>query len=84
MGDWYLGYDERPGMDWNIHIYSDENLENRVCFMANAGDDTEDLAKLIAAAPAMRFALGEIREYAKLNDLEWLKEASDFALKKTL
>ncbi len=58
---WAVSEDPREGMEWNTHIVLAADYDNRVCFMANGGEErAEEFAKaalLIAAAPDMAEAL---------------------------
>jgi hypothetical protein len=49
-GPWIYDIDDRPGMEWNIHILTEADLDKRICFMTSDGP-SEDNARLIAAAP---------------------------------
>lgn len=44
---WVSDPDERPGMEWNFHIY--DTLQRRIAFMSS-GEEAEDWADLIVAA----------------------------------
>ncbi len=59
-GPWSLSYDDRPNMEWNIHVVVQDQPHLAVCFMTSDGP-SEANAKLIAAAPAL---LALAREYA--------------------
>lgn len=63
-GPWILDPDERPGMEWNIHVVEASNPDNRICFMASNGPN-EANARLISAAPDLLAALKEAARYVE-------------------
>ena len=73
-GEWFVAHDDRPGMEWNNHIYSDP--DNAVCFMTHSG--TPDNTQQEAAAeliPALRNASPQIIQ--SLRRLAALEQAMD-------
>lgn len=46
---WAIDPDERPGMEWNVHIVERDRPHMRVCFMTS-GPEAEANAALIVAA----------------------------------
>jgi len=64
-GPWVVDPDDRPGMEYNIHVVSRCGL---ICFMAHSGkadnSEFEANAHLISAAPEMYKALLEVRHHA--------------------
>ena len=73
---WKISEDERPGMEWNRHIYI-AGTNNRVCFMANSGDPAKDKerAELIALAPVMEDEIEGLRKALNTQLLSDFTEA---------
>lgn len=71
-GPWIADPDDRPGMEWNIHVVQADSPDNRICFMTSNGP-SEANARLIAAAPDLLAALTTLvahSGYTNLNDAE--------------
>lgn len=75
---WALSRDERPDMEWNIHIVQRDAPHLTVCFMTSDGPN-EANATLIASAPELLEALTELlaAEVAQFPPYEAGKEAQD-------
>lgn len=60
-GPWAVDPDDRPDMEWNIHIVQHDKPHITICFMSHDGDGInatgEANARLIAAAPDLLAAL---------------------------
>lgn len=56
-GEWVISRDNRPGMEWNLHIASAENPNIEICSMFHDGTEENELgeanSRVIAAAPEM-------------------------------
>jgi hypothetical protein len=61
-GPWLADEDDRPDMEWNIHVVRADEPDCRICFMA-IGSETQANAQLIAAAPELLAALKIARKY---------------------
>lgn len=74
-GPWFVSDDPRPNMEWNRHIATDPDGENRICFMANGGterdDEFEGNARLIAAAPDLYAALESLLRRCETGFVGW-------------
>ena len=58
-GPWIADPDDRPGMEWNIHVVQADSPDNRICFMTSNGPSRAN-ARLIAAAPDLLAALSAL------------------------
>ncbi len=76
-GPWLVEHDDRPGMEWNIHIVVTNTPHTRICFMAHRStednSECEANAHLIAAAPELAEALEQLyqntADYIRVNKL---------------
>lgn len=73
-GPWSLSYDDRPDMEWNIHVVQADATHLTVCFMTSDGP-SEANAKLIAAAPELLEAARKAE--AVLARGKWLDTSPD-------
>jgi hypothetical protein len=62
---WAVDPDDRPGMEYNIHIVESARPHHRVCFMASDGPNAENAAFIVRACNSHETLVKALREIVK-------------------